>query len=87
MGQKTTGTAIFVAPTTFDTTRLSATPINWQSVVPQTITQGNATTAQQNIPINAATLPIPAQGKPSVPYVATSTINISGISASRSCAT
>ena len=35
------------------------------------------------MPINAATLPVPLPPKPSVPYVATSTINISGISANQ----
>ena len=41
LGQKPVGTGIVVANTTFDTTRLSATPINWQAVVPQNIVQGN----------------------------------------------
>ncbi len=84
LGQKPVGMGIIIANQSainpFDPTALSVQPINWQSVVPVSITQGTPVAAQQNVPIFVASLPNGGPPpKPSVPYVATSTINISGI--------
>ena len=84
LGQKIVGTGIIVAnqnaANPFDPTALSGQAINWQTVVPVSITQGNTIPAQQNVAIDVASLPTP--GPPpvgSIPFVATSTIAINTI--------
>ncbi len=71
------GTGIIVANQNaadpFDPTQMSVAPISWQTVVPVSITQGNATPDQQNVPIFVASLTT------GLPYVTTSTININSI--------
>ena len=84
LGEKAVGTGIIIANQSaanpFDPTQQSVNPINWQAVVPVSITEGNTAPDQQNVPIYVASL---TTGQT---YVATSTININSIDTGPSAA-